>query len=122
MNRDVQIEKGMGLLLRVGVLASCAVMLVGAVLYLPRYGGERQSFAAFHGEAASLESIPGVIKEASSGSARGIIQLGVLILIATPVMRVIFAVFGFARKRDFKFVAISLAVLALLAIGLFERQ
>jgi uncharacterized membrane protein len=119
---DRRMENSMGLLLRSGVLASCAVMAFGAVLYLQERSGEHESYSVFHGEPASLETISGVIKEASSGTARGIIQLGVLILIATPVMRVTFAVFGFAWERDYKFVAISLAVLALLAFGLFGQH
>jgi uncharacterized membrane protein len=114
-------EAGMGLLLRSGVLTSCGVMLIGAVLYLLRHGRERDSFTAFHGEPPTLESISGVIREAATGSARGIIQLGALLLIATPVMRVIFGVVGFARERDWKFVVISLIVLALLLYGLSER-
>jgi len=112
-------EATMGLVLRTGVLVACAVMFVGAILYLSRHGGERESFAAFHGEPAPLESITGVFREALSGSARGIIQFGALLLIATPVMRVAFAVYAFARGKDPKFVVISLIVLALLAYGLF---
>ena len=118
--RDRQMENGMGRLLQAGVLAACAVMAVGAVLYLLHAGGQRESFAVFHAEPASLESISGIVGQALAGTARGIIQLGVLLLIATPVMRVAFAVIGFAWERDIRFVAISLAVLALLAFGLFS--
>lgn len=119
---EAGMEGSLGLVLRTGVLVSCGVMLAGAVLYLLRHSAEHESFAAFHGEPSALESISGVIKEALAGTARGIIQLSVLILIATPVMRVIFAAIGFARERDLKFVAVSLTVLALLAYGLFEHH
>jgi len=56
-----------------------------------------------------------------TGSARGIIQLSVLAMIATPVMRVAFAVYGFTRQRQWIFTGISLTVLVLLALGLSER-
>jgi hypothetical protein len=75
----------------------------------------------FHGEPASLESIGGVLREVRAASARGIIQLSVLTMIATPVMRVAFAVYGFTRQRQWVFTAINLTVLALLVFGLFYR-
>ena len=111
----------MGLLLRTGVLVSCAVMFAGAVLYLLRQGGERESYAVFQGEPASLRSISGILREARLGGARGLIQVGVLAMIATPVMRVAFAIFGFARQKQWTFTLVSLTVLALLAFGLFDR-
>ena len=63
-------------------------------------------------------TISGILREARLGGARGLIQVGVLVMIATPVMRVAFAVFGFARQRQWVFTLISLTVLGLLAFGL----
>ncbi len=111
----------MGSLLRTGVVLSCAIMLAGGVLYLLRHGSERETYAVFHGEPATLESIRGVLREVRAGSARGIIQLSVLTMIATPVMRVAFAVYGFTRQRQWLFTVVSLTVLALLVFGLSEH-
>jgi uncharacterized membrane protein len=47
-----------------------------------------------------------------------VIQLGLLILIATPVARVIFSLVGFVLERDRVYVAITLAVLAILAYSI----
>lgn len=116
-----KMEEQMGLLLRTGVLLACAIMFGGAVLYLIRHGGERESYAKFHGEPASLESIAGILADVRAGDARGIIQLSVLVLIATPVMRVVFAIFGFARLKQWIFSLVSVTVLALLSYGLFVR-
>jgi len=112
----------MGSLLRTGVVLACGVMVAGAVLYLVRHGGERESYALFHGEPAALESIRGILREGRAGDARGIIQFGVLAIIATPVLRVAFAVYGFARQKQWLFVGISLTVLGLLTFGLFDRR
>ena len=49
---------------------------------------------------------------------RGLIQLGLLLLIATPIARVVFSVAGFARQRDWLYVAITLIVLTLLGYSL----
>ncbi len=116
-----KMEEQMGLLLRTGVIASCAIMFAGAVLYLLRHGGEHESYTAFHGEPPALENLSGIFHEAFAGEARGIIQLSVLVLIATPVMRVVFAVFGFARQKEWAFTLVSLIVLGLLLFGLFVR-
>ena len=121
MYSDQEMDRRMGLLLRIGVALACAIMLAGGVLYLLRHGGERESYAVFHGEPASLESIRGVLREARAGSARGIIQLSVLTLIATPVLRVAFAVYGFTRQKEWFFTVVSLTVLALLAFGFFRN-
>ena len=120
MYSDQEMENQMGVLLRAGVILSCALMLAGGILYLLQHGGERESYAVFRGEPASLASARGVLRDVLTGSARGIIQLSVLTMIATPVMRVAFAVYGFARQRNWMFTGISLTVLALLAFGLFK--
>jgi uncharacterized membrane protein len=114
---DQEMDAQMGSVLRAGVVTACAIMAAGAVLYLLRHGGERESFRVFHGEPPALESVSGILSAVRAGSARGIIQLSVLFMIATPVLRVAFAVFGFARLKDWRFTLISLVVLGLLAFG-----
>jgi uncharacterized membrane protein len=49
---------------------------------------------------------------------RGLIQLGLLLLIATPVARVAFSVLAFAEQRDWLYVSITLVVLAVLVYSL----
>jgi uncharacterized membrane protein len=46
-------------------------------------------------------------------------KAGLFILVATPVARVAFSVVGFALARDRLYVAVTLLVLALLAVSLF---
>jgi uncharacterized membrane protein len=61
-----------------------------------------------------------IVQQASDLRGRGLIQLGLLLLIATPVARVIFSVFAFARQRDATYVLITLIVLAVLVYSLFS--
>ncbi|HEY3825408.1 MAG TPA: DUF1634 domain-containing protein [Bryobacteraceae bacterium] len=121
MYSDRKMENQMGSLLRAGVILSCTIMLAGGILYVLRHGAEHESYSMFQGEPAALENIGGILREVRAGSARGIIQLSVLTMIATPVMRVAFAIYGFSRQRQWVFTAISLTVLFLLAFGLSER-
>ncbi len=121
MYTDREMEHEMGSLLRAGVILACGIMLVGGILQVLRHGGEQESYKVFHGEPAALESVRGIWREVRAGDARGIIQLSVLAMIATPVMRVAFAVYGFSRQKQWMFTGISLTVLALLAFGLFQK-
>lgn len=115
---DKRIETVVGNLLRAGVLTAAAVVAAGAVLFLVRHGGERPTYGLFHGEPSDLRSVAGIVASAVAGSARGLIQLGLLLLVATPVARVVFSVAGFALERDRTYTLITLLVLALLVFSL----
>jgi len=108
----------MGKLLRAGVLLAAMVVLVGGLLYLVHYGAFAPNYHVFHGEPQDLRSVIGILTEVLYFRSGGIIQLGILLLIATPVGRVLFAIFGFYRQRDWMFVAISLLVATLLLVSL----
>jgi uncharacterized membrane protein len=116
---DERVEQWMGNLLRAGVILSAAVALIGGAIYLNRHAGEHPDYRVFKGEPADLRSPAGVIEDARELRGRGVIQLGLLLLIATPVARVLFSVFAFARQRDRLYVAVTLFVLALLLVSLF---
>lgn len=122
MYTDEELERDVGLLLRVCVIVSCTVTLAGGVLYLIRHGSESEQFGMFHGVPDNLERVPGVWRDARAGGARAIIQVGALLLIATPVVRVAFAVWGFARQRRWLYVGVSVTVLALLGWGLLGQK
>src|SRR4051812_48869154 len=109
----------LGNLLRTGVILAAAVVLTGAVLYLAAHGGEHPSYATLRGEPADLRTVRGVVSDVGSFRGRGVIQLGLLLLIATPVARVAFSAYAFTRLRDRPYVVITLIVLGLLFYSLF---
>lgn len=115
---DQQMDQIIGTILRVGVIISALAVLVGGVFYLKHYGFSQPDYRVFHGEPTDLSHIPGIIRDALSFNARGIIQLGLLLLIATPVVRVTFSIIGFAWQRDRVYVMVTLIVLALLLYSL----
>jgi uncharacterized membrane protein len=108
----------LGIVLRSGVLVSAGVVLCGGTLYLFRQGSSPAQYAAFRGEPADLRSMSMIVGDALHGNGRGVIQLGILLLIATPVARVAFSVVGFIRQRDWLYTAIATVVLILLAAAL----
>ena len=118
--REACFEQFLGNFLRAGVLLAAAVVLAGAVVYLAGHGGERAGGRVFRGEPADLRDPAGVAGDAARLSSRGVIQLGLLVLVATPVLRVALSAVGFLRARDWVYVALTIVVLAVLLYGLFR--
>jgi uncharacterized membrane protein len=111
-------ELVLGNLLRAGVLFSAVVVLCGACIYLSRHAHEPASYRVFRGEPSEFRTIPGVIRSVLNGRGRGFIQLGLLLLIATPIARVAFSIAGFAIERDHLYVAFTVVVLIILLYSL----
>jgi uncharacterized membrane protein len=120
---DTRFEQMMGNLLRTGVVLAALVTAAGGVVYLAkRWNEPPPPYGVFPmpDRPAELNSVPGVLEFAFRGRGQGLIQLGVLLLIATPVARVAFSVYAFARQRDRLYVLVTLVVLALLLLSLFS--
>jgi len=115
---DARIDEIIGNLLRAGVIISSLIVLIGGGLYLTRHGTEAPDYHIFHGEPSDLRSVLGIMKDLSTFSSRGMIQFGLLVLIATPVMRVFFTVVSFTIQRDRVYVGVTLIVLAVLLFSL----
>jgi uncharacterized membrane protein len=115
---DEKTEYIIGNLLRAGVMLAAIVVLVGGLLYLLRYGRLPADYRVFRGEPTDLRHVSGILRDAAALHSRGIIQLGLLILIATPIARVAFAVFAFAAESDRMYVVFSLIVFAILMFSL----
>jgi uncharacterized membrane protein len=115
---DQKTEEIIGTLLRAGVTLAASVVLAGGLLYLVRHGGEPADYKVFRGEPTDLRQVGSIVRDAVTRRSRGIIQLGILLLIATPIARVVFAVFAFAKERDKMYVVFTLIVLAILMYSL----
>ncbi|HTV59539.1 MAG TPA: DUF1634 domain-containing protein [Verrucomicrobiae bacterium] len=109
-----------GTLLRTGVVLSALLVFVGGMVYVFRHPSIPINYRTFSGEPDNLRHIAGIVQASLSFHGRAIIQLGLLLLIATPVMRVAFSVFAFAMEKDWKYVVVTLIVLVLLLYSLTE--
>ena len=90
--RDVRLERWLGLALSIGVAASTVLLGAGLVLALANVA-----------PAASAQ----------------LLRVGLITLMATPVARVVISVFEYGAKRDWAFLALTAAVLAMLTASLF---
>ena len=111
---DKQVEALIGQVLRAGVLLAASVTAIGLVLFLVGHGHSVPHYHRFHPIDVALRSMHQVVPNAFQGNPLAIIQLGVLLLIATPVARVAFLVVAFALERDRLYVVVSALVLIIL--------
>ena len=115
---DQKIENIVGNLLRAGVSLSAFVVLFGAIIYLVRHGSAPADYRVFHGEPSEFKSLRGILHSAFTFHGQGIIQLGLVLLIATPVARVAFAIWGFAAEGDRLYMIFTGIVLTVLLYSL----
>ena len=115
---DQGIENVMGNLLRGGVLLAAFVVSVGAIIYLLRHGHTPVDYRMFRGEPADLRTVRGIVRDCFTLRGRGIIQFGLLLLVATPVARVGFSIFAFAKEHDRTYVVLTLIVFSVLLYSL----
>jgi uncharacterized membrane protein len=116
--QDERMNRMMAVLLRTGVLLSAGLVFLGGIIFLMRHHMPVTNYRVFQGEPQELRTISGILREAAKLHGRGLIQLGLLSLIATPVARVLFSVFAFLYEKDWTYVAVTIVVLALLTYSL----
>lgn len=111
-----------GLLARlmvIGVIAAAVVMLAGGVWWIVAHGSQPTGDHVFRGEPADLRSPGAIVGAALKGSDPALIQVGVLLLLLNPFVRVAFAAAGYAGGRDWLYAGVSLFVLAMLGVSFF---
>ena len=111
-----------GRLLRTGVIAAASMVLLGGVIYVFRHGSALADYRVFQRVPHELCNVRGILKSAFSFHGRGFIQVGLLLLIATPVARVILSIFSFARMRDTVYIIVTSIVFVILVYSLFGRM
>jgi uncharacterized membrane protein len=115
---DHELQRVIGRALQIGVLLSAAVVLIGATMLLARHGAEPADYRAFHPERYPLHSLAEIFRGVMAFDARAIVQLGLMLLIATPVVRVALMLVAFLVQRDRLYVLVTALVLALLLYSL----
>jgi len=118
-DKDIQVI--LGTLLRVGVIASMAVVFAGAVIYLLVYHSDMVDYHKFDPLKTEYSSITAIFQGLSRLDSKAIIQFGTVLLIFTPVTRIVFSIFSFLIERDYLYVVIGLFVLCIILISLSNK-
>lgn len=112
--KDAAASNIIGLVLQGGVILSAAVITLGLLLLPTQPGGL---------SVQRLLNFPETLAQVGQGvlvfHPQAVIALGLLLLIATPVMRVAVSIITFAFERDRQYVVITLIVLAILLFSMF---
>jgi uncharacterized membrane protein len=116
---DEEMEYSIAKMLIVGVTVSALFVLLGGVLFL-RASDAVPDYSHFTAQSISSHGFAGIVRGALRLHGSSLIDLGILLLVATPILRVIYCVVGFARQRDRLYVVISASVLVILMFSLFQ--
>lgn len=114
---ESKLETFLGAVLRYGVYTAALVIFVGACVYMPSHWKEIPDYSLFKGMPAEYTSIEGIFGNVFQFNGEGILQFGVLLLIAVPVVRVFASIFAFAQRGDYLYVWISSIVFVILIIS-----
>ncbi len=91
-----------------GVIVSGVLLALGLVTAL----------ASGQSRPKGAPSIPGLLRQAVHGEGVGLLYVGLLLLIATPILRVVVLAVGWAVEKQWRFAAVAVVVLTLLGLGL----
>ena len=116
-DKDVQVI--LGTLLRVGVIVSTAVVLLGGIIFLTNQSSQTVSFSEFKPEKVKFSSVAEILSGLKTFDGLAIIQFGVLLLIFTPIARVVFSIFSFLMEKDYMYVLIGIIVLCVIITSLY---
>jgi len=106
---DPRVARAVSRLLLTGLLFAIGLMLVGAILAAVRGAGSVEDLS-------SITRLPHLL---ASLDATGFIDLGLLVLLATPAARVVALFIVFAARRQWLFAGVSFAVIVILAFSTF---
>ena len=118
---DLKMEIAISRMLRAGVSVAAVVVLVGWTLYLWQAHGVEPNYRNFHGIPSPADRLTPVFEGIRHLDSRSIIRLGILLLIATPIMRVAYCIYSFESQKDKVYVLISSVVLTVLLYSFFRR-
>jgi uncharacterized membrane protein len=115
--KDTNMQMLLALVLRAGVIVSISIVFFGGIIYLYRHGYSTANYKTFIGTPDFIKHTDGIFQSTFDLKGQAIIQLGIILLIATPILRVIFSAIGFVLEKDYLYVFISLLVLFIIFIS-----
>ncbi|MCK6476729.1 MAG: DUF1634 domain-containing protein [Phycisphaerales bacterium] len=117
--RDRRFDMQLSRVLIWGTMAAGAVIAISAIVLVATQGRSTVRFTTFDPGLANGQSVAKVIRGVAALDPRSLLLLGVIMVIATPVLRVAFSLVTFAIERDRLYVLITAVVLAVLGYSLF---
>jgi len=114
--QDKDLQSFVGNLLRYGVWAAMTIVVAGLLLYLFNHGGATAGYGSFNEEEVFRPAA--FLRLLLSGNSEAIMEAGIIVLIATPIARVLFTLIGFWLEKDYLYTFIAFIVLGIIACSL----
>lgn len=114
---DKNMQYALANVLRIGVWLATATIVLGGVVFLYSKANPKVLFDVFKPQDTTYISVPTILNGLTIGNGLAIVQLGVLLLIFMPIIRVIFAVVSFLKEKDYLYVTIGTLVLLIIFLS-----
>lgn len=118
--KDTDIQSAIGWVLRIGVFLSIGIVLFGGTVYLYRHGNEIADYHTFKGVPDFVRTGADILHGILTFRGRAVIQGGIVLLIATPIIRVLFSAVGFILEKDYLYTGITILVLLIIFISMLS--
>jgi uncharacterized membrane protein len=118
--KDKDMQAIIGWILRGGVFVSMILVFIGGVFFVYRHGYSVPDYKTFKGIPIFIHSFSGILNGVITFKGQAIIQLGIILLIATPVIRVAFSAIGFLLEKDYLYTFITLIVLLIIIASMIS--
>jgi uncharacterized membrane protein len=118
--KDKDMQTIIGWILRAGVAVSMVLVFIGGVFFVYRHGHSVPDYKTFKGVPVFIQSLGGILNGVITFKGQAIIQLGIILLIATPVIRVAFSAVGFLLEKDYLYTFITLIVLLIILASMIS--
>jgi uncharacterized membrane protein len=120
--RDTDMQVIIGWILRTGVILSMLIVIVGGVIFVWRHGHSIPNYRTFKGVPEFIRGTGGIINGVLNFKGQAIIQAGIVLLIATPIIRVVFSAIGFIIEKDYLYTFITLLVLLIIVASMISGR
>lgn len=121
-NQPTATEKLISNLLRTGVFSSAALVVLGTIVTFLRHpsylSSVEQGRQLRDGLTSFPTTLPAVVQGLTRSEGNAIVMAGLMVLIATPILRVVVSIVAFLQMRDRVFAGITTLVLLLLLTSL----
>jgi uncharacterized membrane protein len=118
----IRMQEGIGFTLRFGVAISVLLVIAGLALMFADGGGGGYTLSQIASTSSrvntSLFSLSAIAAAAQNLDGLGFVLLGLVVLVATPIARVVLSIAAFASERSLLYTAITLIVLINLLVAL----
>ena len=115
--KDTDVQTIIGWILRAGVFISMFIVVIGGIVYIGRHGREISDYTQFKGVPEFVSTASGIWRGILTLRGRAIIQAGIILLILTPVLRVVVSGIGFLLEKDYLYTGISVLVLLVIIVS-----